>query len=696
MMPSMLSLSVKKDIRNCYENLRGKLQNFISRKAQNYLVAELAKTFAGEYNAKRRILVAEAGTGIGKSMAYLLGTIPYALSNNKKVVISTATVALQEQLIDKDLPLFRSIVTKEFSFVLAKGRQRYCCSQKLAIFSQGENHGQQTLFGYRPKKIELDLMSSLNSAYSKGKWNGDRDTWPRPIPDLIWQSIVADKHTCHFGLSSHRDCPFVKARKNFDNADVVVANHSFLMADLELGGGVILPEPEQTLYIIDEAHHLPIVARDFSAASANLVGTTDCLEKLNLSALKFANAADIKCSSHFLDSLQSGIRALIPNLRTVRDMLSTMPLNKDGIFRFQDGKLPESLFLESKKIQKITKKVNYALAKLHDLVLGRVKIGELSTKMINPLLAEFSFFLQRLESFGKVWTLMIQPDFGKEAPLARWIRKCSEIDTDFVINVSPLEIGRRLDKQLWSRAAGVALMSATLRALNQFGYFCQQVGLDENDGTRFLVLPSPFNYQENAMLVVPNVSCEPQEEGFTDMLPEVLLYYLEGQTASLVLFSSYWQMKHVAEKLRGQIKKNGWNLHVQGEASRTVTLNAHRRCCKEERVSILFGTGSFSEGIDLPSKQLTNLIITKIPFAVPTSPIEEAYAEYIERRGGNPFMQITVPEASRRLIQSAGRLLRKEHDSGRVILLDRRIVNRHYGKELLDSLPPFKRIIEYP
>ncbi|PMN67414.1 ATP-dependent DNA helicase DinG [Enterovibrio norvegicus] len=691
----MLSPSTKKDIRSSYENLRAQLQNFIPRKAQNFLVAELAKTLAGEYNPKRRIMVAEAGTGIGKSMAYLLGSIPYALNNNKKVVVSTATVALQEQLIEKDLPLFRRVVTREFSFVLAKGRQRYCCGQKLAAFASEEGHGQQALFEHKPKKAEIALMNDLHNAYAKGKWSGDRDAWPKPIPDTIWQSIVSDKHTCHSGLTAHRGCPFAKARENLDKADVIVANHSLLMADLELGGGVILPEPEQTLYMIDEAHHLPIVARDFSAASASLLGAASWLEKLNQSASKLANAGDIKRSSRFLDSLQTGIQDLIPSLRSARDMLSDMPLNNDGVYRFEDGELPEALFNLSKETQKAAKKANQSLAKLHDLVSERVKDGEIAARLADPIQAESAFFLQRLENLEKVWTLMAQPNANKGAPLARWIQRDAERETDLVVHVSPLEIGWRLDQLLWSRAAGVSLMSATLRALNQFSYFCRQVGLDENDGTRFLALPSPFNYEENAQLVVPNVPFEPQQEQFTAMLPDILLEYLEGQTASLVLFSSYWQMNQVAEKLRLQIKKNGWHLHVQGEASRTATLDAHRKCCEQGKVSILFGTGSFSEGVDLPGNQLTNLIITKIPFAVPTSPVEEAHAEYIERKGGNPFMQISVPEASKKLIQSAGRLLRKEQDSGRVVLLDRRVINRRYGKALLDSLPPFKRVIEY-
>ncbi|STQ74809.1 ATP-dependent DNA helicase DinG [Grimontia hollisae] len=691
----MLSPSTKKDIRSSYENLKAQLQNFIPRKAQNYLVAEIAKTLAGEYNPKRRILVAEAGTGIGKSMAYLMGSICFALNNNKKVVVSTATVALQEQLIGKDLPLFRRVVPREFSFVLAKGRQRYCCGQKLATVATPEAHGQQTLFTEKPKRGDIYLLNTLYDAYSRGKWDGDRDAWPTTIPDYLWQTIVSDKHTCHSGLSAHRSCPFAKAREHLDKADVIVANHSLLMADLELGGGVILPEPEHALYMIDEAHHLPTIARDFSAASASLMGAASWLEKLNQSASKIANGGDIKRSGRFLDALQSGIQVLVPSLRGVRDMLGECSLNKDGIYRFTDGELPEALQQEAKEIQKAAKKANQSLAKLHELISERVKEGDIASRLADPLLAESAFFLQRLENLEKVWTLMAQPNSEKGAPLARWIQRCPERETDLIVHVSPLEIGWRLDQLLWSRAAGVCLLSATLRALNSFSYFCRQIGLDEHDGTRFLALPSPFNYPENARLVVPSMPCEPQDDRFTEVLPGVLMKYLEGETASLVLFSSYWQMNQVAEKMQAEMKIRGWSLHVQGEASRTSILEAHRKCCQNRQISVLFGTGSFSEGLDLPGELLTNLIITKIPFAVPTSPVEEAHAEYLERKGGNAFLQISVPEASKKLVQSAGRLLRKEHDSGRVVLLDRRVVTRRYGKALLDALPPFKRVIEH-
>ncbi|GHA48252.1 ATP-dependent DNA helicase DinG [Photobacterium aphoticum] len=690
----MLNTQIKSDIKQCYENLTNQLDNFIPRRAQNYLVAEIAKTLGGEYHAKHRMLVAEAGTGIGKSLSYLMGAIPFAVFNNKKVLISTATVALQEQLINKDLPLFNRIYPKSFSFILAKGRQRYCCHHKLEASCNTDDNQQVSFWEEKPKKSDLELLRRMLKACESKKWDGDRDSWPTTIPDRVWQQIVADKHSCHAGLPKHRDCPFAKAREHLEKADVIIANHALLMADIELGGGIILPEPEKTIYVIDEAHHLPQVARDFSSASASLKGACNWLEKLNQSVGKLAELADYKKAGRFQTTLNENIAVLIPALRQIASQIDPAQFNKDGVYRFEHGELPAWLQEEAKGCKEASKKALQSLGKIHDLISERTKDNEIQQRLGEQALTESGFYLQRLENLEKVWQLMAQPNKDKGAPLARWIEKSPDREDDYIVEVSPLEVGHRLDQLLWSRAVGSILVSATLRALNQFDYFCRQAGIFEKEATRFLALASPFDYQNNARLVIPALPLEPQAEKFTDLLIDVLPEYLEGETASLVLFSSYWQMNQVAEKLAPLAKKNKWHLQIQGEEPRHVILKKHKENCEKGKTSILFGTGSFSEGLDLPGNLLTNLIITKIPFAVPTSPVEEAHAEYIESRGGNPFLQISVPEASKKLIQSVGRLLRKEEDSGRVVLLDRRVITRRYGKALLDSLPPFKRVIE--
>ena len=690
----MSNSKIQQSIRKSYQNLQSQLENFVPRRAQNYLVADITKTLCGDYHKSNRIIVAEAGTGIGKSLAYLMATIPVAVLSNRKVVISTATVALQEQLIHKDLPLFRRITDREFSFLLAKGRQRYCCAEKLTS-ACGADGGQLAMFESKPKKKDIELLERLHKSLQQGKWDGDRDSWPKAIDDTIWQHIVSDKHSCNNSMSSHRGCPFQKARSELDKADVIIANHSLVMADADLGGGVILPEPENTIYVFDEAHHLPHIARDHSSAASSLKGAATWLERLNQSITKFANLADEKRVGRFRNELQDSIQQLIPSLSQLASRFDPAHFT-DGLYRFEHGDLPSWLEEESKQLKILSQKGAKATGKIADLIAERVKDGEVAARLAEPALAELGFYIQRMDNLAQVWRLMAEPAREHGAPLARWLAVSPEREGDFIVNVSPLEVGWQLDKQIWSRCLGAVLVSATMRSLNSFSFYCRQAGLSEKpeDGTRFLALASPFDYPNQAELRIPKMKYEPQEKEFTEYLIDILPNQIEDKQANLVLFSSYWQMNQVAQALESLFIKKGWTLQVQGKESRTEILNKHKTLVQCQKTSVLFGTGSFSEGLDLPGELLENLIITKIPFGVPSSPVEQAYAEYIEKKGGNPFMQITVPEASKKLIQSVGRLLRKEKDSGKVIILDRRIISKRYGKSLLDSLPPFKQMIE--
>ncbi|CAH0526421.1 ATP-dependent DNA helicase DinG [Vibrio hippocampi] len=686
----MLTTNIQKSIRHSYQNLQHQLDNFVPRRAQNYLVAEIAKTLCGQYHKSTRMMVAEAGTGIGKSLSYLMASIPVAVQNNRKIVISTATVALQEQLLHKDLPLYRRITDQNFSFVIAKGRQRYCCAEKLAV-ACGADGGQMAMFESKPKKSDIEQLDKMYRSLASGKWSGDRDSWSTPIDDAIWQSVVSEKHSCNSSLPAHRQCPFAKARSELDKNDVIIANHSLVMADAELGGGVILPEPENTLFIFDEAHHLPQVARDHASAAASLKGVTAWLERLNQAASKLSGLADEKRVGRFRNELQDAIQQLIPLLSEVNTYCSSLPF-EEKVCRFEHGDLPEWLELQAKTLKQLSQKGAQAAGKIADLISERLKDGEIAARLAEPALAELGFYIQRFDNLAAVWRLMAVVQKDKGAPLARWIEKSPEREDDHVVSVAPLEVGWQLDQQLWSRCVGAILVSATMRALNSFSFFCHQAGISqkEQDGVQFLALASPFDYQTQGELIVPKMNNEPQAPQFTDELCEKMLDFIAEGKSNLVLFASYWQMNKVADNLKGKFALKGWHLQVQGETSRSEILNKHKTLTQCGKTSILFGTGSFSEGLDLPGALLENLIITKIPFAVPTSPIEQAHAEYVESKGGNAFMQITVPEASKKLIQSAGRLLRKEQDSGKLYILDRRIVTKRYGKSLLDSLPPFK------
>ncbi len=695
----MLSDKLKKNIRNIHKAIGENLPHYQPRQQQNFLVAEIAKTLAGEYDKERRICIIEAGTGTGKSLAYCLGAITLAMSHKKKVVISTATVALQEQLVSKDLPFFAKHSQLDFSFDIIKGRQRYACASKLASFTidSSEPGDFEQLLLQPPTDNAKTLLTELAKAYESKKWDGDRDNWKTVIPDMTWQHVASDKHSCSRSSPEHRRCPFQLAREQIAMLDVLIVNHSLLLADLELGGGKIISPPDESIYIIDEGHHLPRVTRDFSSAQATVKGAKEWLDKLPKLVSQFSKTLVTSRAINVTLRAQDAIGETTETLNKVYQWLQqnhqTLFKDSDSL-RFENGEIPSILLLHAEALSPATDKMLKQLQKLQELLKEEVADDSISNSVADPLFSEMGFFLHRCENLNKLWDQLAYVKSKKAAPNARWIEvlKQKNNSVDYLIASSPLEVGFVLADKLWSQCAGAVVCSATLTALNKFDFFRHQAGLLNNDGTQYIQVQSPFDYQQNANLLMPALACEPTAKEFTDELIKAIPPLLADQTASLVLFSSYWQMQKVAEAIRDQ---HDLTLLVQGEGSRQSIISAHQKSVDKGQSSIIFGTQSFSEGLDLPGDHLTNLIITKIPFAVPTSPVEEAHAEYIKLKGGNAFMELTIPDASKKLVQACGRLIRKENDTGRVIILDRRLLTKRYGKAMLDALPPFKRTIEY-
>ncbi|CAH9067058.1 ATP-dependent DNA helicase DinG [Pseudoalteromonas holothuriae] len=690
----MLSDALKKTIRNTHQNIAEQLDGYRHRSSQNYLVAEIAKTLTGEYHKTQRICVIEAGTGTGKSLAYCLSALPTALAKKKKLVISTATVALQEQLINKELPFFSEHCGFNFKFDLVKGRQRYVCVHKLnaALDEETMQTSMIPTLSSPLSDMEQRCLRDLHSAYQGKRWQGDRDSWADTIPDKVWNLIACDKHACQRQMKSHHLCPFHLARQKMSQMDVLVINHALLLADLELGGGKILPEPDETFYVIDEAHHLPHITRDFSSAAATIKGTIDWLDKL----LKFSGkmAATIVSQKAVGQNfkLNDAANDASKDLKAVRDILDAADFNfnQDDTFRFEHGLVPESLTVKAKDISDATLDVLRALNKMHDALTVDVSDGDVKAFLADPLLAESGLYINRLEQLNKLWYSYASK--GEHTPHARWIKRLEyKHHHDHLLCDCPIEVGYYLKDKLWQECAGAVLCSATLSALGTFDHFAKESGLNNEPGVKFIKASSPFDYPAQATLHLPVTDTDPTDKGFSDFVAKALPKYLQTGQANLVLFASYWQMDHVVKQLR----KSKLQILVQGEQSRDSLLTQHKKNIDTGKGSILFGTQSLSEGLDLPGKYLENLIITKIPFAVPTSPIEEAQAEFVQSKGGNPFLSITVPDAAKKLVQSCGRLLRKESDHGRITILDRRLVTKRYGKAMLDTLPPFKRQIDY-
>jgi len=693
-----------------------------ARYGQRLMIAEIAR-YLGEITehdglrtSPHKTCVLEAGTGTGKTLAYLLAAVPIAQALGKQLVVTTATVALQDQIVSKDLPDLKAHSGLNVKWSLAKGRGRYLCLSKLEQRLHGHGNGDSDtmpLFmaeGRDQAPAETRAFHErLLSAYGGREWDGDRDHWPDHIPYEIWRGVTTDHRQCTNRHCSYFDsCPFFSARSELEDADVIVANHDLVLADLALGGGAILPKPEDTIYIFDEAHHLPEKALGHFAASLGLEGTRQWLKTMSQTLSGFLPWLPPDSEpGKAIEKLTSLAREVDPLLATLYEWLeNNTPWEAEGDpensqYRYPGGQLPEALTHQLSELQQIQVQMTRRLDQLADAVeegLDERREGAVDRETAEAWYPVIGQLHARSEEQLRLWQAYTEalpeadPD-GQGAPPpapARWLSKRgSGDDGEITLYSSPVLADNVLFSRLWSRCFAAVLTSATLTALGQFDRLQMRAGLPAD--SRCLVIPSAFRYQENATVEVPASSMEPGDsETFAARIADSLPSVLEHDSAALVLFTARRQMHRVRDSL-----DEYWRDRVitQDDYTRAEVLERHRQRVDQGEVSILFGVASFAEGIDLPGEYLEHVVITRLPFSVPDDPIEASLAEWISARGGNPFMEISVPDASIRLVQAAGRLLRSETDTGRITILDRRIITRRYGQLLLDALPPFRRII---
>ncbi|RQK38105.1 ATP-dependent DNA helicase DinG [Neisseria meningitidis] len=715
----MLTDLEKNAIRDHYQNIGKNLPGFRPRASQREMIAAVAHAFSrtlareeGGEPPKREgesIAVIEGPTGVGKSLAYLLAGGIMAQTRGKRLIVSSATVALQEQLVDRDLPFLVEKSGLELSFALAKGRGRYLCPYKLYQLTQ--SNAQQNLLGFeapavlwdsKPKPEELKLLRDIADEFSARRFNGDRDAWPEKIDDAIWLKVTNDRHGCLKTACPNRpECPFYLARDVLETVDVVVANHDLLLADISMGGGVILPAPENSFYCIDEAHHLPKKALSRFAAEHSWNIAVWTLEKLpqltgKIAALtdkaELANLAD-EAAASLLDSLHEWQFHLAeePSL-SMGPSENDRRTNSEPTWLWEDGKIPEGLETTVSNTAIAARSLLKHVVGLNDALSAARREKEQDGALLDRLTGDFGIFIARIEQISAVWDLLSTVPIEGEEPLAKWITRRADDKNDYIFNASPISSASHLANSLWRRAAGAVLTSATLQSLGNFNLMLRQTGLQWLPETTTLALKSPFDFEKQGELYIPPIYASPKDpEAHTAAIIEWLPKLISPIEAigTLVLFSSRKQMQDVALRLPGNYLPL---LLVQGELPKAVLLQKHHQAIEEGKASIIFGLDSFAEGLDLPGTACVQVIIAKLPFAMPDNPIEKTQNRWIEQRGGNPFIEITVPEAGIKLIQAVGRLIRTEQDYGRVTILDNRIKTQRYGQQLLAGLPPFKRI----
>ena len=696
----MLDQSTKETIQQGYRHFL-KSRDLKPRLGQKQMIAAIANSL-GHSDADKRLAVIEAGTGTGKTVGYLLSALPIARAKEKTVVVATGTIALQEQLILKDIPDLLEACGWDHQVALVKGRGRYVCNMRLEQCLDAIKSKEAGLFlfedemPFNPNAQSEALYQELSESLKNTSWDGDRDAWDNRIPDADWQTLTVDHRQCTGRRCQFVDqCPFFKARAELEEADCIVANHDLVMADLALGGGAILPPPEDCIYIFDEGHRLGETAVKHFGAQCRINTTLNWLERVpkQLKGQKPVFEKD-KTIIDMLPRIDSGANEIMALLTICYPQFQAYLDNLEDdrqLYRFPQGDVGEGTRELAQNISALTSRWIGRVELLRDTLNEALTDRDYAVPIpdIELFYQQVGSWLTKGENLLALWDRLKQQLSNHAVPLACWLRldDSGSGNLDIAINASPIQATEILREQLWGSCYGAVITSATLRSLGNFNTLKRETGIP--DSAQFLSVAGAFNYAEAATLSVPKDCIEGNAiHEHTDYITDNLADMVEKKAGTLVLFASRRQMDEVFDRLDTDLQKI---CLVQGKYSNREMVRLHKERVDQGKTSVLIGLASFAEGVDLPGDYCKHVIIAKLPFMVPDDPLHEALSEWIEDKGGNSFFDIALPIASLRLIQACGRLLRTESDTGKVSILDKRLLTKRYGGQLIDALPPFRR-----
>ena len=631
------------------DGLLAKARNFEYRPQQREMAAAVAQTLEEE-----RHLVVEAGTGVGKSLAYLVPATLFALEQKKKAIISTNTINLQEQLLHKDIPIAKKILPVEFDAALMKGRQNYLCPRRLGRAIQSANE----LFN-TTEQADLARLAD----WARTTADGTLSDLPLEPDPKVWTQVCSEAHLCSAkSCGQNSRCFFQQARKRLLAADVVVINHTLLFMLLgspqeqeDREEGYLFPND---FIIFDEAHTIEQVA-------SRQIG---------------------------IGISQYGLRATIQRLYNARSKKGLFTVTRDAA----GVTLAASLVEEADRFfAAIDERANFKKGReyrvreadfVDDQITGRLaalqaRIIEVVRKTEDEFLkAELTELGRRIRDAREGIAIFLQQSAEE---YVYWIERTGKAGHNITLNAAPIDVAPVLRRMLFRENCTSVMTSATLAVGRpDLAYFRRRIGGDDAEP---LQLGSPFDFQKQMKLFVVRRMPDPRDDGYSAALAEWVARFVEDtEGRAFVLFTSYRAMQQLAAEMESFFVRQKMNLLVQGKgAPRSQLLEQFKNTPR----SVLFGTDSFWMGVDVPGDALSNVIITRLPFAVPDHPLTEAKLELIQARGGDAFTEYSLPEAILKFRQGVGRLIRTKSDRGIVVILDNRIVTKTYGRAFLKALP---------
>lgn len=618
---------------------------------------EMACLIAGALDASEDLIV-EAGTGVGKTLAYLAAGVIHALNNDRKIVISTKTINLQEQIIDKDLPLLQELLEFGFDSVLLKGRRNYICPRRLKMALSNS----RDLF----EMDELDQLEAIED-WAIDTHDGtlsDLDFDPSP---KLWSQVCSESRICTpRTCGKNSNCFYQIARQEALSADVIIVNHTLLFTLMDsLDDSIDSSEGflfSNDFLIIDEAHELENVAANQFGIKVSQSGLVFDLNRLYDSTKKRGLLQVLRA--------HDSIDTVINLQKKIKEFFNLIETNCNfgtwgREFRVKcPGLVPSEIlddfgFVEQKIESLLDNTNNKSIRRELLELLSRLSTGkELISHFIDQTLQGHVFWVEK--SVGRYENLTLRS--------------------------APVDVSSELKERFFGLSNSCVLTSATLSIGENnetLGYVKNRIGADNIKTAK---IGSPFNYQSQMKIYLAQDISDPRSDQYEDDLGNWIISFIKKSNGNaFILFTSYKLMNSVYGKISAVLEENGFSLYIQGKnIPRSKLLSMFRK----DNNGVLFGTDSFWTGVDVPGDSLSNVIVTRIPFAVPSHPLIESRLEQIEKIGGNPFLEYSVPEAILKLRQGVGRLIRSTSDKGFVVILDNRILKKKYGKAFIRALPP--------